>query len=41
MRAAVVIDYDKVRRLKLRIKDDRYMKTAVDYLAYEIAWLFT
>ena len=40
MKTAVVIDNEKIKKLKKKISKEAYVKHAIDQLAYEIAWIF-
>lgn len=39
MKTAIVIDPQKIKRIKKKINEKAYIERAVDQLAYEITWI--
>jgi len=40
MKIAVVIDYNKIKKLKTKLKKKDYLDTAINELAYELSLVF-
>ena len=40
MKTAVILDPQKINRLKSKIEKKSYIDNAINQLAYEIAWIF-
>ena len=40
MKTAVIINYDKIKKIKEKINQEKYIEQAIKQLSYEITWMF-